>query len=433
MRRTLFSCLILLWGFPSPGELLAEEIDSHQLAGCLYAYPYVENLPPEQTPAPEGYIPFHMEHYGRHGSRWLLGAEDYSVPVNNLEKAEKAGLLTPLGEKTLQILRSIQKDSEGRLGELSDKGAVQHRMIGRRMAQNFPEIFNAESDIEARATVVIRCILSMVNSLDGIKDISPEVDPKLIDASYADMWYMNFDDKPSWQYKDSIATILLPEYNSTLNGGDSYLDRLVTDPKFARDSVAPGLLPRLYWVLGNTQSHSGQPWILEDVFSADELKAEWLSGNAGWFIHGGNTPLTKGRMPFVQRNLLAKIIEDADSAIASEKPSARLRYGHDGILISIITLMDLGSYGAEIPDFEALENSEWKDFNMIPMGGNLQLVFYRPENSQQTDDILVKAMVNEREVTMPAIPFYGPYYRWHDVRKYYSEKLEKYNKALTDK
>lgn len=42
-------------------------------SGNLMAYPYTDAEPPEQTPAPEGYRPFHLEHYGRHGSRWLIG------------------------------------------------------------------------------------------------------------------------------------------------------------------------------------------------------------------------------------------------------------------------------------------------------------------------------------------------------------------------
>ena len=79
-------------------------------------------------------------------------------------------------------------------------------------------------------------------------------------------------------------------------------------------------------------------------------------------------------MPFVQRNLLKRIIEQTDSAIAQEKPSARLRYGHDGILVSIITLMELGGYGDRLDDLSALANEGWRDYNIIPMGSNMQLV-----------------------------------------------------------
>ncbi|MCH5226906.1 MAG: histidine-type phosphatase [Muribaculaceae bacterium] len=402
----------------------SDDVTCHELAGNLLAYPYVENEPPAQTKVPEGYEPFHMEHYGRHGSRWLLGDEDYSVPVKNLEKAEKAGLLTPLGQRTLAGLRMIHEESQGRLGELSDKGALQHQAIGRRMARNFPEIFNPDADLTAKSTIVIRCIISMANALEGIQNQAPGVHFDK-DASQADMWFMNYNDTPAWVIKDSADKTVLKPYRDSIMVTDTYLSRLVTDADFARDSVAPGLLPRMYWVLGNAQSHSNQPWLFEEVFSREELVENWKSGNAGWFIHGGNSQLTNGRMPFVQRNLLKRMVERTDSAINSGRPGANLRFGHDGILISIITLMELGGYGDEINSLEQLENTDWKDYEVIPMAGNLQLVFFKPtgEGNLNPDEILVKAMINEREVTMPGTPVTGPYYRWSELRDYYLDKI----------
>lgn len=98
-------------------------------SGNLREYPYSGSDGPSQTPPPAGYRPFHMEHYGRHGSRWLIGENDYRTPVKCLEVAERNGKLTPLGEKTLAVLRDVEKASYKRLGELSDKGAMQHRAL----------------------------------------------------------------------------------------------------------------------------------------------------------------------------------------------------------------------------------------------------------------------------------------------------------------
>lgn len=420
MKKLIVS-LIIISGIGAHAH--TEDITGHQLAGNLLAYPFTETPPPALSEAPEGYIPFHMEHYGRHGSRWLIGEEDYAVPVKNLEKAEKADKLTPLGQTTLDALRQIQKESQGRLGELSDKGALQHRIIGQRMAQNFPEIFTPEADLSAKSTPVVRCIISMANALEGIQNIAPGVHFNK-DASMADMWFMNYDDKPAWIVKDSAASVVLQPYRDSVLVTRTYLQRLVTDQQFALDSVEPGLLPRLYWVLGNAQSHSNQPWLFEEVFSRRELLENWKAGNAGWFIHGGNSKLTNHRMPFVQRNLLARIIERTDSAISTGKPGANLRFGHDGILISLITLMELGDYGMEINSLSELENSDFRDFDIIPMGANLQLVFYRPEGDFTPDDILVKALINEKEVTMPAAPVSGAFYRWADLKKHYLSKIE---------
>lgn len=415
------------WGFYSDNSQTA----ASELAGNLREYPYVETAPPAQTPAPQGYEPFHLEHYGRHGSRWLIGENDYLTPVRNLEKAEKAGKLTPLGEKTLALLRDMAESSTGRLGELTDKGALQHQAIGRRMAQNYPKIFNATADIDAKSTVVIRCILSMVNGLEGIKQIAPDVTPSL-DASYADMWFMNFDDKKAWPVKDKAEQEIVNPYKYVHQGDGSYLDRLVTDPQFARDSVAPGIMPYLYWVLGSTQGHIGKPWMLEEVFSTEELEENWRGGNAFWFIHSGDTPMTNHRMPYTQRKLLGKMIEETDSAIQSSLPSARLRYGHDGILVNLVTLMELGNYGKEMTDLDQLEESGWRDYDIIPMGGNLQLVFYRPSGSTDPDEVLVKALLNEREISMPGTPVSGPYYKWKEVREYYKDKLDGFERKFNE-
>ena len=97
--------------------------------------------------------------------------------------------------------------------------------------------------------------------------------------------------------------------------------------------------------------------------------------------------------------------------------------GYDGILLNLISLMELGGYGDRIDSLEELESAGWHDHDIIPMGGNLQLVYYR-KNGFDPDDVLVKALINEREVTMPGEAVSGPYYRWKEIRKYYKDKLD---------
>ena len=53
------------------------------------------------TPAPKGYEPYYMSHYGRHGARWLLNERDYTSPITTLRDAKKAGVLSAVGEKAL--------------------------------------------------------------------------------------------------------------------------------------------------------------------------------------------------------------------------------------------------------------------------------------------------------------------------------------------
>ena len=59
------------------------------------------------------------------------------------------------------------------------------------------------------------------------------------------------------------------------------------------------------------------------------------------------------------------------------------------------------------------------------MGCNIQLVYYRPKKGK-SGDILVKALLNENEATLPVHTDMFPYYRWKDVSAYFRNKLASY-------
>ena len=60
------------------------------------------------------------------------------------------------------------------------------------------------------------------------------------------------------------------------------------------------------------------------------------------------------------------------------------------------------------------------------MGCNIQLIFYRPKKGKD-GDILVKALLNEREAKLPIATDQHPYYKWSDLRQYYLDKLAKFD------
>ena len=76
------------------------------------------------TPAPADYTPFYLSHYGRHGSRYMIGKSAYDVPYFSLLKAQKEGKLTPKGEETLKKVKLIREEAKGRDGELDRKSVV---------------------------------------------------------------------------------------------------------------------------------------------------------------------------------------------------------------------------------------------------------------------------------------------------------------------
>lgn len=424
LKSSILAFGIAVLSLPVCADTL-KDVDFHEAGGNYYCYPWLEVNPPAQTPAPEGYVPFHLEHYGRHGSRWHIGNNNYDRPYKLLKKAHEAGKLTPLGEKTYETVCEIRKEfKKGRDGELSDKGAIQHQGIGRRMVENYPEIFTPETQIDARSTVIIRSILSMFNGLNGIKTLVPEIKIKT-DASRADMWYMDYDDEKANRLQHRADSLVNKDFKKRHANKGEYLSKLFNDEQYAKDSIGSALFSPLFALLVNTQSHYTQPWIIEDIFTEDEAHDWWMIRNANWFLGSGNSKLTDNYQPFIQKNLLNNIIESADTAINSKNKSVNLRYGHDTIVFPLTCLLELDDFGMEINDLEQLDDLGWHDYKVIPMAANIQIVFYKPENKQTVtdDDILVKVLLNEEERTLPLDRKNGPYYKWSDFKKYYLEKL----------
>jgi hypothetical protein len=90
-------------------------------------------------------------------------------------------------------------------------------------------------------------------------------------------------------------------------------------------------------------------------------------------------------------------------------------------------LLEMDNCGLQTDNLEELEQKEWYNYRIFPMACNIQLVFYKIKGSHaEANDILVKALLNENETTLPLPKVSGPYYRWTDFRDYYLQKLNNY-------
>lgn len=396
---------------------------NRQAASNYFAYPYPEQQLPKLTPAPKGYEPFHMEHYGRHGSRWHIGEWVYQSPVKLLLPAERNGKLTPRGQELLEQMRRLEIASRGRSGELTPLGAEQHRGIARRMTANFPEIFADGARVDAKSTDVVRCILSMENELMELMAFNPRLDITS-DASKSTVRYLNPDDA----HADSIHNSIYPQAMAEVNAAnipdyEAFALQLVNDPKFIADSInAKDLYNNLFLIVANAQSLTDRTAPF-DLYTDRQIHDKWVRDNAEWFLRYGNTKWTGGTGPMRQRFLLRNWIESADTCIMRQQPSANLRFGHEVVLLPMAMLMNLDGTGRQIDDMTRVAD-QWKNYEIFPMASNIQMIFYRPQGQTYTpDDVLVKVLLNEKEVTLPAKVVSGPYYRWTDIRRTYLDLL----------
>ena len=424
MKRFMSIATILLFGAFTLVAGVRDDFKAHPKMSANNYQAYPDSVLPALTTAPEGYEPFFINHYGRHGSRWLINGKKYTYPLLMLEKGERNGKLTRRGQEVLNILREVHEASKGRLGELSDLGAEQHQGIARRMYHNFPQVFKDGATVTARSTIVIRCILSMQNEVDVLASLNPRL-KITTDASEATMYYMNYTDTVVRPLRASQAPLRAKCREKWLNP-KGMMKKLFNDQRFVRDSIddAVKMMEYLFEVVGNMQSHHQFEHVnLYDIFSANDIYSVWRYNNVFWYINSGETPLTQCRVDYMEANLLRNFIEDSDRATTTDNPTpgASLRFGHESVVLPLCCLMGLNGADYHTTDLETLDQY-WQTYKIFPMAANVQFIYFRKAGS---DDILVLPLLNEHEATLPVDTDVAPYYHWNDVRDYFIDKLSR--------
>ena len=420
MKRILLICAAVAMCASVWAQTARETIALHPNFCAInhVAYPYSELNLPSLTAAPAGYEPFYIAHYGRHGSRWQSSMRAYEEPLKMLEKAEKAGQLTASGIRLLTILRKAAVDATLRTGELSDIGAEQHQGIARRMGNRFPEVFAGDAVVDAKSSVVIRCILSMTNAVTTLKAAYPHL-RITTDASAHDQHFTGGgqgEDTLAHRMRSALDVKSLPLGCST----DRFMAQLFVRPSWAKENKidAKDLMSRVFTVAGALQNHHAyDDTELFSYFTSAELFHLWRVLNARWYVRYGNAEENGHRGPFTAREHFKEMITTADSIVRSGKHGASLRFGHDTLLLPLACLLELGNANY-CGDLETL-HEHWRSYELFLMAGNIQLVFYRKAGS---DDVLVKALFNEQETTLPVPTDQAPYYHWSDLRDYYLKK-----------
>ena len=443
-KRLLMILLSGCFALTTSAQTAREEIEANKyLAGSNYLDYNRQMTTQPLTPAPKGYVPFYMSHYGRHGSRWLISKDSYTSVVEPMQKARKYGKLTAKGEEVLGQLESFVKlpvpnfpaldgkyeGAQLRLGDLSSVGERQHHGIGKRMTENFPEIFKAKNvAIDARSTVVIRCILSMVAECEEFMAANPTARIHN-DASEAMQYYLN---APRTGLVKAMGTKGRDyrKKHTTQQQASRLMQVLFNDQQWVSDSLKAGsIMYNLFEIATNMQSHDTDI-DMYPLFTNDEIYDQWRIRNIGWYLDYGPAPQTGGVMPFSQKNLLRNIIETADTVTQTQ---ATLRFGHEVCVMPLACLLELGNCAVAVDNLDELDKY-WRNYRIYPMASNIQLIFYKPKkslnskpSSLNSPDILVKALLNEREVTLPIPTDQYPYYNWAKLRQYYLDKLDAFD------
>lgn len=400
------------------------------------AYPE-PNVDVALTAAPEGYEPCYISHYGRHGSRWLIGRKAYDKAWEVLSEAADSSRLTALGQRLMMQLDTLRQRAHGRDGELTPLGARQHRGIARRMYEHFPMLFSAKGKVEARSSTVIRCILSMANELAELQGLSPQLSIDM-DAASVDMAFINNPEKIKDSNDNHRSGNGAGEFRSRHFSPDRFLNTIFSDEGYWRRHIehpSRFVVDDVWKLVADMQSLEPACGIdLSGYFTDEEMYNIWLVRNAEWYNSHGPSQQGVSKQMLKQHNLLRNIVEKADSCLAliaqgsSEAVTANLRFGHEVVVMPTVCALNLNGFGTKYEDLEQLEQQGWYSYRIFPMASNIQMVFYNHAGK----DTLVKVLLNEREATMPQLTaVYGDvYYKWSDVRSYIRTLIDSYEKQI---
>ncbi len=374
------------------------------------------------TPTPKGYEPFYMSHYGRHGSRWLCGDDEYQDVLVPLRKAHDLGKLTATGEQMLADVEKFYLCCDKRAGDLTTVGERQHHRIGKRMTEHFPTIFGSKnSQVDARSTVVKRCIMSMMAECEELTAFNPKL---RIHNDVGDCFQYYLAPAAPAEIKKAIKKRgnIIDMYRKKFIHPERFVNSIFNDQVYVRDSVEQiPFMRHVFNVASNMQSHDNGIDMYH-YFTEDECYDIWRAHNIDWYTGYGACPTSDRKAPLRVSGLLKNFIETADTIVNNKSfVGATLRFGHEVYVIPMATLMELGDAGIVVSDLDRLDYS-WANYRIFAMASNIQLIFYRPKKGKD-GDILVKALLNEREVKLPGTPVTGPYYKWDDLREYYLKKM----------
>ena len=428
MRKSFLMILLIVCA------LLAQAQTRQQMGGVYYAYPAPKK--PVSVKAPEGYTPFYISHYGRHGSRWLPSDSRY-IWVN--QHFDDESNLTPLGKKVKGWLTQVWENAKGNGGKLTKLGEKQHRGIADRMAHNFPQIFAKGNHVQARSSVVDRCAKSMLAFTDELRQLQPSLDMD-VKTDSADMAWIAYTspEVKALENRTHIVAKVSP---------DRFLHQLFKDITKVDDPMK--LMSEIHTIASSIQdvglNFKSYPRQIEKglygLFTDEEFKAFYDANNLRMTICNGEYP-TNERIPARSAISLWENVEaEADKALASDRPSATLRFGHDTSLYRLYSLMNMFFARPDACcDTDAKMASYKKESDamdvVVPMAANLQLVFYKKkqwDRAYSESNVLVRILCNERNVGELNLNAYiynddieymaGNYYTWASLKNYMHEYI----------
>lgn len=360
---------IILFTFAAFSSVWAgENADSikDELKGVYRMYDF--DTPRVNIPAPKGYKVIYLSHYGRHGSRYLHNEREYDT-LNVVLHREQ---LTPYGEEVRDMFDLYYPSLKGRATDLSEVGKNQHRLLARRMVSDYPGLFGRGARIEASSSDIPRCLMSMFNFLDELRQLDMSFD---INADFLSSMV------PLYR-ASQVKRFPLKEYLQKNFDPKPLFLRLFADPDAAMSRTdAHHFAQTLYYYACHLEGVGIQDDFFDSVLVESEINLLHEVENEKFSYHRG---ILCQENTLVAGPSLMEIIETADRDMSEGEVDVRLRFGHDNMIMNLMSLLS-------VEPFHALRF----DSSDVPMASNIRFVFARNRDGH----ILVKIQYNENDMT----------------------------------
>ena len=373
--------------------------------------------PKEMTPAPKGYEPVYISHYGRHGSRYAYTSKAYSILLEMLQEGASAENLTLQGTALLKQMEPFWEKARYQVGDLTPLGWAQHQGIAGTMVHTFPTVFTKGSRVDACSSPSVRSIISMTSCCSAISREAPRtsvyahqgmLDVQATRPNSGSNPFRYQGPETVMPYAESSPAFFyrrFPQYKEVLG-------RLFKDPLMAlgkRDAY--DVFFHLYMLVAGMNSIPEEERLteLDGFLTREEFATLWETDNYERF-----------REYIQYRTPCSSIIDDmvakADERLSKRERGADLRFGHDHVVMALLMITDLEGFGYYPPSQDDLVY--WFHTFRSSMAANIQMVFYQPRCGRAGEP-LVKVLLNGEEARLgDLVPVQGPYYAWQDVKDY---------------
>ncbi|MFD8598193.1 histidine-type phosphatase [Kitasatospora sp. NPDC059646] len=372
---------------------------------------------------PKGFSPVFTENVARHGSRAMSDGEDGDAVLAVLRTAQQQGALTDLGAQLGPQVQSLLDAAKAvGYGNLSERGAREHRQTALRMEQRLPSLFEKivadHEPVAVETSGVTRAVASANAFTGGLAAGDPRL-AGLIKAPVTDKDLLYFHKQP--QNADYQAYLKSdPELSGVLAG-------IAGDPRTAEAAhrvVSRLFRPDFTAALGTTDQVSFARSLYQLFAAAPDLSVEapdvdlarfLAPHDAQWFAYLDDAeefyqkgPAFEGRTITYRMAgvLLDDLLAQAEAkAAGTNRNGAVLRFTHAEEIEPLAALMGLpGSTEPAGPgEPYSYRTNPWRGAEVSPMAANVQWdLFANTPADGKPATHLVRMLYNEKETAFKA-------------------------------